>query len=450
MMYALFIVLGFVVAISILVAIHEYGHYIVGRWCGMKVLRFSIGFGKPLYTWTGKGPDHTEYCIAAIPLGGYVKFLDDREGEVSDADQGRAFTHRPIPQRIAVLLAGPFFNFLFALFAYWALFVNGVVDYKPALGKIEPGSIAAEAGLQYGDQILSVGDNDAPAWEEALLSMIDEMVDDGLIPMTVQAPGEAPRDVVLEVGERSSELTVPGVLFDGLGISVWRETVLGSVTEGGPAYEGGLEPGDVLVSIAGIEITDPNDVRPIILERPGQVVSIVYVRDGLQDAANVLVDSVEADGKTEGFINVGIGQSMARLSYERTFGVVEAVGEAANKTWETTAFTLKMLGRMLTGDVSIKNISGPVSIAQYAGESAAAGLDRYVRFLALISISLGIINLFPVPILDGGQIVYQLIEAVKGSPLSERSQIIGQQFGIIALLILMSFAFYNDFARIFG
>jgi len=444
-------ILWFIVAISVLVAVHEYGHYIVGRWCGMKVLRFSIGFGKPLWTWTGSSPDRTEYCISTIPLGGYVKFLDEREGPVEPEDVGRAFTHRPISNRIAVLLAGPLFNFLFAILVYWVLFVYGVPALKPAVGQVADDSYAATAGLEYGDRIIAVGDRDALDWETALLSMIDEMVDDGRIPLRLQREGGNTRETVIDVGADSSRLTEPGLLFDGLGFTPWRPpAVVASVIEDGGAAGGGILPGDQITRIDGEVVYDVYDLLRIVAERPDQQVPIEYIRSGRDSTTDVMLGNREQDGKKIGLFGASISGDFGDLRYDRKYGPLSAVGEAVQQTWLTTAFTVRMLANMLTGNVSFKNISGPISIAQYAGDSAAAGFDRFIKFLAVISISLGALNLLPIPILDGGQIVYQTIEWLKGSPLSMRSQMLGQQVGILALLVLMSFAFYNDFARIFG
>lgn len=445
-------ILWFIVAISVLVAVHEYGHYIVGRWCGMKVLRFSIGFGKPLVSWTGKGPDRTEYCISRIPLGGYVKFLDERDGPVDPEDVGRAFTHRPVAARIAVLLAGPLFNFLFAILAYWALFIYGVPALKPAVGQVTQDTYAAAAGLRYGDRIIAVGDRDVLDWETALLSMIDEMVDDGQIPLRLQRESGGTRWATIDVGTDASRLTEPGLLFDGLGFVPWRPpAVIGSVEEDSPAANGGILAGDQIEKIDGEVVYDMYDLLRIIAQRPNKTVPIQYLREGRSATATVALATRDKDGETIGRLGASIGSAdFGDLRYERQYGPVDAVGEAVRKTWQTTAFTVRMLANMLTGNVSFKNISGPISIAQYAGDSAAAGMDRFIRFLAVISISLGVLNLLPIPILDGGQIVYQAIEWIKGSPLSMRLQLLGQQAGILALLLLMTFAVFNDIARIFG
>lgn len=443
--------LYFVVAISVLVAIHEYGHYIVGRWCGMKVLRFSIGFGRPILTWTGRDGDRTEYCISAVPLGGYVRFLDSREGNVRPEDEGRAFDQRPVSSRIAVLLAGPAFNFLFAIVAYWAIFASGVPTMLPTVGQVEPGSYADVAGLEFGDRIVAVDDKDTADWESALVAMLDSMVSDGQVPLRLQSENGSQRSVVLDVGDDSARLTEPGMIFTGLGFEPWRPpAIVGEVVADGAASQTDLAPGDRITTVAGIEVQTSADLVAAVSARPGERVLLEYMRGDRSRAVDIEIGSAEVDGATVGRIGVQLDNDFGEIFYLRKFGPLAAIGEATQKTWDTMAFTLRMLGRMVTGDVSIKNISGPINIAQFAGDSAERGLNQFLTFLALVSISLGVLNLLPVPVLDGGQIVYQTVELLKGSPMSERSQIIGQQFGILALVLLMSFAVYNDISRILG
>jgi regulator of sigma E protease len=443
--------LAFIALISILVAVHEYGHYIVGRWCGMKVLRFSIGFGKPIWMRTA-GKDQTEYCVSAIPLGGYVRFLDSREGSVEPEDEGRAFDQRPIPARIAVLLAGPFFNFIFAIVAYWVLMAGGVMVIKPAVGAVEPDSYAAEAGLEFGDKIVSIGEKAATQWEPTLVAILGEMVDDGRVPMTLEDRDGRIRQTVLDVGSDKTRLTEPGVLFDGLGFVPWQPpAVIADLPEDGAAVNSGLAIGDRITTIAGEAIKNFNDLRVAVEPRAGQEVVIEYVRDGQPAAVDVRIGERDVNGETLGYLGVGWTTEGGDAYYQRiVYTPLESLNAAVERTWMTTVFTVNMLGRMVTGDVSIKNISGPINIAQIAGESVDRGWRYFVGILAVISISLGVLNLLPVPVLDGGQIVYQLVEALKGGPMTERAQILGQQVGILALLLLMSFAFYNDIARIFG
>jgi len=441
---------AFIVAISVLVAVHEFGHYIVGRWCGMKVLRYSIGFGKPLWTRIA-GADKTEYCLSAIPLGGYVKFLDERDGPVAPEDYGRAFNHKPVSSRILVLLAGPLFNFLFAIVAYWFLFINGVPTMKPAVGEVAANTYAAEAGLEFGDRILKVGDRDATDWETALVSMLDEMVSDGRIPLELEGEDGWVRRTTIDVGDDASRLTEPGLLFDGLGFQPWQpRAIVGNVSEDGAADAAGIMEGDRITAIGGEKVVTFRDLQRVVSAIPDETVIIQLIRRNELLSREVTIGLREQDGETVGLLGVGISTGSADYWYVRQYGPFLAMGQAIEKTWTSIGFTFRMLGRMLTGEVSIKNISGPINIAQYAGNSAAAGLNPFLNFLALISISLGVLNLLPVPILDGGQIVYQAIEGLKGSPLSEQAQLFGQKVGIVALLLLMTFAFYNDIARIIG
>ena len=447
---AIISLLAFILAISILVAVHEFGHYIVGRWLGMKVLRFSIGFGKPLWMRVS-GQDQTEYCVSAIPLGGYVRFLDSRDGPVDSEDEGRAFDHRPIPARIAVLLAGPAFNFVFAVLAYWLLFAGGVMALKPAVGDVLPGSYADKAGLEFGDKIVAVGDAEVLDWESTLVAIVDNMVSDGRVPLTLEGEQGWQRSAVIDVGEDRTRLTEPGLLFDGLGFEVWRPPAeIGELSPGGAAESAGLKVGDRIHSIDGERIKTFSDLVAAVAPRANQRVSVEYVRDGSIVSVDATLGEQEVQGEKRGLLGISLPQASSDYYYRRTFTPLQSLNEAAIKTWTSTLFTVRMLGRMVIGDVSIKNISGPINIGQIAGESAQRGVKYFLGFLAIVSISLGVLNLLPIPVLDGGQIVYQIIELAKGSPMTDRAQMLGQQVGIFALLLLMSFAFYNDLARILG
>ena len=442
--------LSFVVAISLLVAIHEYGHYIVGRWAGMKILRFSIGFGKPIWS-RRSGKDNTEYCIASIPLGGYVRFLDSREGSVAPEDEGRAFDQRPIPARIAVLAAGPLFNFLFAIVAYWVLFAPGVMVLKPAIGDVIPDSYADRAGLEFGDKIVAVGDVEPADWESALVAILDNMVATGKVPLTLENEQGGHRRATIDVGSDATRLTEPGALFDGLGFSVWQPPAgVGSLAPGGPAERAGIRVGDRITAVDGENIRTWSDLLGVVRDRPGQPVEVEYVRNGYTATVNLTLDADGSGEERRGLIGIGLSETSADYYARRTYTPLESLSAAVDKTWTSTLFTMRMLGRMVTGDVSFKNISGPINIAQFAGDSAERGFSYFLGFLAIISISLGVLNLLPIPVLDGGQIVYQVVEMIKGGPLTERAQILGQQIGILALLLLMSFAFYNDIARLLG
>src|SRR5690606_14719149 len=365
------------------------------------------------------------------------------EGPVDPADRDRAFTRRPVPARIAVLLAGPGFNFLFAVLAYWALFVVGVPSMVPTVGEVRPASYAAEAGLERGDRLLEVGGRRVADWQGALIAMFEEMVGDGEIPLVVEREGEE-RELVIDVGRDAARLTNPDVpLHEALGFGPWQPpAVVASVNEGGAAEAAGIEAGDRIVAVAGEPVADLGDLHRLVGARPGATVPVEVDRDGRLLTLEVTIEAREVAGEERGFLGVGI-ETPRELYYERRYGPVGALAASLDRTVETTVFTVRMLARMVVGDVSVRNLSGPFNIAQYAGASAAQGPDVFVSFLALVSLSLGVLNLLPIPVLDGGQIVYQLIELVKGSPLSERAQIIGQQIGLVVLLLLMTFAFYN-------
>jgi regulator of sigma E protease len=438
--------LWFIFAISVLVAAHEYGHFIVARRLGFKVLRFSIGFGRPLLSWRGGPPDHIQYWLSAIPLGGYVKMLDEHEGPVISDERHRAFHQRPVWQRIAVLLAGPAFNFLFAILAYWLMFVTGVETLKPIVGTVEPDSVAARAGLQSGDEVQTIGGQATLTWDNGMLQLLDELLDDGRIDLTVRGQDGATRALELDVRGRAQELTEPAVLFRGLGIRPGAPAAVGTVAEGSPAERAGLEAGDFVLRGNGQEIQGWGQWVEFLEARPGETVELTVVRDGRELAVAATLDSVQEGDATVGRIGVGAPP----IFTEQRYGVGESLPRAAARTWEMITFTVSMIAHMITGDVSLKNMAGPLSIADIAGSSADAGLAVFLSFLALVSISLGVLNLLPIPLLDGGQIVYQLAEWVKGSPLSERSMVLGQQIGIFLVIALMGVAFYNDIVRLFG
>jgi regulator of sigma E protease len=433
------------VAISILVAAHEFGHFIVARKLGFKVLRFSIGFGRPLLSWRGGPPDHVQYWLSAIPLGGYVKMLDEHEGPVVSEERHRAFHQRPVWQRVAVLLAGPIFNFLFAIIAYWLMFVTGVQALKPLIASVEPESVAALAGLQPGDEIETIGGQATPTWDDGILQLLDELLGDGRIDLTVLDSHGATRAVELDVRGRAQELTEPSVLFSGLGLTPGPAAVVESVNEGSPAERAGLVAGDRVIRGNGTPIEDWRGWVDFLRSRPGETVEITVLRGERELALTATLETHTEGERTFGRIGANGRDPMT----EQRYGVLESLPRAVAKTGEMISFTVSMMAHMVTGEVSLKNMSGPLSIADIAGDTADAGLPYFLNFLAAVSIGLGILNLLPIPILDGGNIVFQLAEGIKGAPLSERAMVLGQQLGIFLIIALTGFAFYNDIVRMF-
>jgi regulator of sigma E protease len=444
---------AFLVAIGILVAVHEFGHYWVAKKLGFKVLRFSIGFGKPLLMRVGKDPDRTEYCVAAIPLGGYVKLLDEREGEVSAAELHRSFTRRPVMHRIAVLLAGPAMNLLFASMLYAILAMVGTESVKPIIGQVRLDSPAAAAGLQRGDQIVRVGDRAVEDTEELQIALIRQFTDDGVIRLRVRRDG-GERPLTLRVAEDRRAMTEPGKLLPGLGfdLATWNsETVIEAVPKDSAGARAGLREGDRVLAVDGQTVANSTEFVAMVNAAPDRDISIEVGRDAKRLRIVAAVPRVMEQGRAIGRLGITLKEGPRAwppgLVETHRSGPIDALVGGVAKTWEMSSLTVQMLWRIVTGQVSAKNISGPISIAEFAGISAYLGLTAFLAFLAIISVSLGVLNLMPVPLLDGGQIVYQMVEAVKGSPLSERAQLFGQQVGIALLVVLMSLAFYNDISR---
>jgi regulator of sigma E protease len=452
-MKILIILAAFLVAISILVAVHEFGHYWVAKKLGFKVLRFSIGFGKPLLTRIGKDADRTEYCLAAIPLGGYVKLLDEREGDVAAEELHRSFTRRPIAHRIAVLLAGPAMNLIFAALAYAILAMVGTDTVKPIVAQVRLDSPAAIGGLHRGDQIVRVGDRAVANLEELQIALIRQFSDDGVVPLRVRRDG-AELPLTMRVDEDRRALTEPGRLLPGLGFDLmtWNATTtVHDAVSDSAGYKAGLRVGDRLVSANGQPIANRSEFISLVSGSPGRDLTLEVERGAQRLSMVVPVPKVMEQGRSIGRLGISLEEGPQSwppgLMETHRLGPFDALRSGVAKTWEMSALTVQMLWRMLTGQVSAKNISGVVSIAEFAGVSASIGIAAYLDFLAIISVSLGVLNLMPVPLLDGGQVVYQAVEAVKGSPMSERAQLFGQQIGIALLVVLMSLAFYNDISR---
>ena len=446
--------LAFLVAIGVLVAVHEYGHFWMARRMGIRVLRFSIGFGKAL--WERKGADGTEYAIAAIPLGGYVKLLDEREGPVDPAIAAQAYNRKSPWTRIAVLLAGPLANFLFAVAAYWVLFVAGIPALKPVLGDVEPDSTAARAGLRAGDEIVAVGATETGTREAAVLALLDELMNGRPIELGVRDESGDTRRAVLEIDGDRRALTEPGALLPGLGFDFWYPVVparVGKVMPGSPAERAGLREGDQIAAVNGEPVADFTALVGRVQPKPGVTLDFTVERVGQTLTVPVEVEAQREGERLVGRIGVqpaSPGELPEGMRTLERYGPLGALARATDKTWDMSVLTVRMLWNVATGDVSVKNLSGPINIAEYAGFSARQGILAFLSFLAIVSVSLFVLNLLPIPILDGGQIVYQLAELAKGSPLSDRAQAVGQLIGILVLLVLLSFAFYNDLSRLFS
>jgi len=450
--------LWFVIAVGLLVTVHEFGHFWVARRLGFKVLRFSVGFGRPL--WSRRvGPDRTEIAIAPIPLGGYVKLLDEREGPVPPEDLPRSFTRKHPFQRILVLLAGPAFNIIFAILVLAGIMcVNGITQILPIVGDVTAGSIAARAGLHSGDNIVALNGAPVSEQQDVIFGLLDAMSSRGDADLSVRGSDGQVRQVDLAVSDPATRrhLTALPELFTGLGFQFWEPPVpaqLGQVLADGPAARAGLQEGDRVLSVDGHPVKDWDDLVAQITPHPGGTVSLSFERDGATHTVQVEVGSVQVDGKYVGRIeaaspsDIPYPPSMVR---HLSVSPVMAVGRATEEAWDMTALQGTLFWRMMLGQVSLKNLSGPVSIAEYAGQSASQGVSSFLDFLVLISLSLGFLNLLPIPILDGGQIVFQLVEWVKGTPLSDRAQAFGQQVGIALLILLMGVALFNDIARQFS
>ncbi len=448
----LFYLAAFVLVLGVLIVVHEFGHYLVARIAGVKVLRFSVGFGRAL--WSRRvGRDRTEFSIGAFPIGGYVKMLDEREGRVAPNELHRSFNRKSVWRRMAIVAAGPMANLLLAVVLFWTLFVSGTDELKPVLGTPFVGSPAELAGIKNGEQVLKLAGEPVRTWQEMRWSLLRSAVDQDAVEHEVINERNEVAIRRLDVNAAKAD-GWQGDALEKLGLTVFRPTIppiIGSVIPGSPADDAGLRQGDVIVQIADTVVTTWTDVVRRVRESPEVSISLLVERNDETLSVTVTPERTSERGAVIGRIGASVDDSgvdldamLVRVSY----GPVISLNKAVSETWDKSVFSLRMIGKMITGDISLRNISGPVTIADYAGQSAKLGLDYYLKFLALVSISLAVLNLLPVPILDGGHLLYYVLEIIRRKPLSDRAMEIGQQVGMALMLMLMALAFYNDVNRL--
>ena len=445
---------SFIVALGVLIVVHEYGHYLAARLCNVRVLRFSVGFGRPLATWR-LGRDATEWSIAAIPFGGYVKMLDEREAPVDAEEVHRAFNRQSVGRRFLIVIAGPAFNFLFAIAVYAALFMHGLPEARPILAAPAAGTLAHTAGFSAGDSVRSIEGDAIATWQDLRWRVLQGALQREALRVEVSGARGDIAMHVLDLRSYPSE-DVESDALEKIGLRLYRPPlppVIGRVVPGGAAERAGLLPEDRVVKAGGEDIASWEQVVHAIRGRPGEVLGLIVERGGARLRIDVLPDTAAENGTRIG--RIGVAPSIPAAESDRivvrvSYGPLQSIAKAAGKTWDISIFSLRMLGKMLLGEVSWKHLSGPVTIADYAGQSAQMGWLAYATFLALISISLGVLNLLPIPLLDGGHLMYYSVEIIKGSPVSERAMDLGQRVGLALLLVVMAFAFYNDLNRLFS
>ena len=447
-------VLSFLVAIGVLVAVHEFGHFWVARKLGIKVLRFSIGFGKPIFL-RRFSKDNTEFAVASVPLGGYVKMLDEREGDVDPSEVHRAFNRQSLSTRFAVVLAGPIANLIFAILIYWFMYMVGIPGIKPIVGEVTPGLAAELSGFQTGDEIVEIAGRDTPTWKSAIITLLRQVVmDNKQIDIKLKTGDEQFRNVQLDLTDYEISVGRANLLKE-IGFELFSPripAVIGILEPGGVAEKAGFQVRDKVVSSDGKPINNWMDWVDDVRSHPGQQMMVRVERNGQRVSIDLIPQKIEVDGNTYGRIGAGVHISdelkAQRRSVQR-YSMFESLRMGVVRTWDISTLTFKMFWKMLIGKASLENVSGPITIAEYAGQSASIGWMPFFAFLALVSISLGVINLIPIPLLDGGHLMYYVVEFFKGSPVSENAEIIGQKIGIILLVGLMMLAFYNDLVRLF-
>ena len=450
-MSALYMIVGTLVALGVLVTFHEFGHFWVARRCGVKVLRFSVGFGTALVRWHDR--QGTEYVIAAIPLGGYVKMLDEREGDVPPELADQSFNRKSVYQRIAIVIAGPAANFLLALVFFWALAMLGSQQVRPVIGAVEAGSIAERAGLAAGQEIVSVDGEATSGWSAVNLQLVRRLGESGSIALKVRDEGSSvdkPRELALDNWLKGAAEPDP---IKSLGIRPWRPAlppVLAELDPKGPAQAAGLRTGDRLLALNGQTVSEWQQVVDWVRERPGAKVAVGVERDGAQLEIPLTLAARGEGEAAAGYLGAGVTgiDWPPEMLREVSYGPLAAVAEGASRTWTMSVLTLESLKKMLFGELSVKNLSGPITIAKVAGASAQSGMGDFLNFLAYLSISLGVLNLLPIPVLDGGHLLFYLIEWARGRPLSERVQGWGVQIGISLVVGVMLLALVNDLGRL--
>jgi regulator of sigma E protease len=450
MLYTIFY---FLLALVLLIVIHEYGHFLVARLCGVKVLRFSFGFGKVITRYKGK--KGTEYVWSLFPLGGYVKMLDESEGDVAENERHLAFNNQSLWKRVAIVLAGPVFNFIFAFIALWLMWVIGFKSLAPIIDEVKPNSIASIAGLTSEQEIIRLNNTPIRSWRDFQYALLPLLGGDEPVTFTTQSLADKTKhDVTISISQLDISGKQPDVL-KSLGIVPFVPKVppvVGEVVADSPAYKAGLEVGDKVSAIDGKTIVDWLEVVSIVREIPNKSIQISLLRDNRPISKTVIVGEVEQNGSVTGFLGVKSAVVNWPKEWVRTQrkGPVDAALKAADQTIGLTGATLTLMGRLVIGKLPIQSLSGPVGIAKGAGDSARGGLSYYLSFLAMVSISLGVLNLLPIPILDGGHLLYYLIEAIRRKPLSEETQTAGMYVGMFILMSLMIIALGNDMVRLAG